>query len=1181
MFKTDSYRLFPGLKVFLLSAVLFSYSICYAQHSVITGKVTDKADGKPVPFANVYFNNSQNGTTSNTSGLYMLKNLDAGVYVFIVSFVGYEAYRKTIRLGINDTIRINVKLAPSLTQLAEVEVKGKVDAQWRRQFRKFESNFFGPDVSSKSCEILNPGALVFNENPKTDSFTAESKVPLEIINHRLGYRIYFTLKQFCIYKGSLSIYYGDVRFERLPAETSEQLSTWEMNRYNAYRGSLRNFFRDFINNTLEKDGFKAYLVKPSISYMRTNYFSEKLGKELVPLDRKNMILLSSNPNMRYIVSSLPIEIIYTGRFWPKSPYPDMPFETSRIVFKTGRLEVNANGFVYDPTAFSVAGNRAGERAADMLPFEYKPPGEGGSGTSANLDEIYLHLLDSLSSAINGKGKLSNQEEVVFNTDKPYYIAGDEIWYNSRLVDGFSRQPEEGDRIVYVDLLSPEDSVIAHQTLPCLDGLASGRIALPDYLPDGCYILRGYTDWMRNYSNTGYNGKTILIHSGINNPAGEEAKAALKDTVIMSFYPEGGTLLNSTYTVLAYHATGGDGEGLLVKGTLNDDRGREIGKIETNAMGIGETGFEPDKDLKYYAHVTSVNMRNKDLQYSLPDVKESGYNMKVIKREQGTFTVQVNTTRDLKDHGLILIAQSGGRVFYRRAFFLDGTEKAITMYKSRFPEGVLQLNLFDMEGIYIGQRLLYIDRMGQMPVVSVKTSKPEYNPDESVALQVNLKDLENNPVNAWVSVSLTANDLFQTSAYADQAPEIMLQSEFYEGIQDPEYYFRDTSWETDDELDNLMLTLTKYRYDWRRMKKMDDFKYKKTGSLAVSGTVYDNRKYCRGCKVDLFPVTTGLNYVTFTTDEDGRFKTSVPGLFDSASYVIEATNQNGRKFDAKIVLDDEAPFRFGNPYRNCPVNVKSEAVEDYDSILTMLKKEEEYMNTILLKEVSITKKAIVNPDENDKAKLSGLYSQPDNVIDLRKSGQNYTTVSQALMQNLTGFLVSYDPTWGNHHFTLHGPGYFSSDSANADPIYIVDGMELGESTGFSEINTINPADIDHIEVYKDASAAFWGSRGANGVIAIFTKAYMGTDRGGKPGKRSVLKITGFTPEETFKILGQDSTGIEPDKRITVYWSGNLHTDAAGNVNLNFINASNASYFTVHVEGITSEGVPFTYVERTNR
>ncbi len=54
-------------------------------------------------------------------------------------------------------------------------------------------------------------------------------------------------------------------------------------------------------------------------------------------------------------------------------------------------------------------------------------------------------------------------------------------------------------------------------------------------------------------------------------------------------------------------------------------------------------------------------------------------------------------------------------------------------------------------------------------------------------------------------------------------------------------------------------------------------------------------------------------------------------------------------------------------------------------------------------------------------------------------------------------------------------------AGNGPLYIVDGIQ------YSNIEDINPADIQSMEVLKDASStAIYGSRGANGVIIVTTK-----------------------------------------------------------------------------------------------
>lgn len=80
--------------------------------------------------------------------------------------------------------------------------------------------------------------------------------------------------------------------------------------------------------------------------------------------------------------------------------------------------------------------------------------------------------------------------------------------------------------------------------------------------------------------------------------------------------------------------------------------------------------------------------------------------------------------------------------------------------------------------------------------------------------------------------------------------------------------------------------------------------------------------------------------------------------------------------------------------------------------------------------------------------------------------------------------------------IRGVGSLGTSS---DPLYVVDGYPLQESTQF---DLINPADIESIELLKDAaSAAIYGSRAANGVVIVTTKR-------GKAGKAS-FNLSAYT------------------------------------------------------------------------
>ncbi|HEY4064926.1 MAG TPA: TonB-dependent receptor [Puia sp.] len=67
---------------------------------------------------------------------------------------------------------------------------------------------------------------------------------------------------------------------------------------------------------------------------------------------------------------------------------------------------------------------------------------------------------------------------------------------------------------------------------------------------------------------------------------------------------------------------------------------------------------------------------------------------------------------------------------------------------------------------------------------------------------------------------------------------------------------------------------------------------------------------------------------------------------------------------------------------------------------------------------------------------------------------------------------------------------NSINGSSEPLYVVDGLQMTNDGGVSDmssLSTINPNDIESIEVLKDASAtAIYGANGANGVVLITTK-----------------------------------------------------------------------------------------------
>ncbi|MGC9342722.1 MAG: TonB-dependent receptor [Bacteroidales bacterium] len=98
------------------------------------------------------------------------------------------------------------------------------------------------------------------------------------------------------------------------------------------------------------------------------------------------------------------------------------------------------------------------------------------------------------------------------------------------------------------------------------------------------------------------------------------------------------------------------------------------------------------------------------------------------------------------------------------------------------------------------------------------------------------------------------------------------------------------------------------------------------------------------------------------------------------------------------------------------------------------------------------------------------------------------VEQALQGKVSGVVVTQNTGQPGSSLTLRVRG--TGSMGYSEPLYIVDGIQM------SDLSTLNPSDIESIEILKDAaSGAIYGARAANGVVLVTTKK-------GKSGEISV-------------------------------------------------------------------------------
>ncbi|MEH6659916.1 SusC/RagA family TonB-linked outer membrane protein [Leeuwenhoekiella marinoflava] len=173
-----------------------------------------------------------------------------------------------------------------------------------------------------------------------------------------------------------------------------------------------------------------------------------------------------------------------------------------------------------------------------------------------------------------------------------------------------------------------------------------------------------------------------------------------------------------------------------------------------------------------------------------------------------------------------------------------------------------------------------------------------------------------------------------------------------------------------------------------------------------------------------------------------------------------------------------------------------------------------------------------------------------------------------------------------------------DSGNL-PLYIIDGVPIDSAPlnsfsgltnantgGIDPLNTLNPANIESIEVLKDADAtAIYGSRGANGVILITTKKGTGgkqktrfnaqvyTGAGVVPRKLDLITTADYISLRQEAFANDGATPTESNAPDLLLWDPDRYTDwqetlfggtaATTGVNLGVSGGSERTYYNLGV------------------
>ena len=1126
--------------IFILLFLNFNI-VAYSQ--VIKGIVLERKTNTPV-LATIYFNGTFVGTLSDLNGNFELDISKNNSMPLTISSVGYYSITLTDYSKVKPLI---VYLTPKVHELKEVVISSTSLARKRKVYlNKFKDVFLGTTDNAGNCEIINENDITFNYDSSKDTLVAFASKPILINNKALGYKISYYLDKFEYYKNlnSFSLI-GNIVFNEDLTNRNPDKQIYENRRKDAYLGSRMHFFRALWANELTTAGF---IVKNSAN----KYLSYK---DIVVEENCNLPD-SIKTCKKYLKYRENLQIIYS------SSLSDVTLFAPKVRFdKNGNFDLGLEW----------GGEMLTKRVGDMLPSEY---------TINPQTENQVPLADR-----NKKNIEIPFEKVYLHLDRPYYSSGEDIWIKAYLVDALTNKLSDNSNNLYVDLVSPDSKIIKQIILRIDMGTGAGDMHLKDSLASGNYQIRAYTSWMRNFAETFFLKKVIVIENQIgvtflNQPHQDESN----EKVDLQFFPEGGSLVENVNTVLGFKAINSSGYGCNINGFVVSSQGDTAASFTSTHFGMGSFVFISKPELKYFAVGSAGNKIS--FKVELPTAVKTGYSLNVSNVNKDFFQVNIRTNQATLDHfpnhKMVVIGKSHNLLCTTANVKISGTDNSVVLSKKEFPEGIALVTLMDTTGKLYSERAYYIYSKEKYQI-NVVPDKKEYTTRQKVTLQISVKDTSNNPVSANLSVSVAEGK--QVKGFEKKQNIIsylLLESEIRGHIEQPSYYFDTLNKDRYNALDNLLLTQGWRNFVWNYIPDTSiKFDYPIEKGTTLSGTLRRKwgNKPIAGAKITMALLRNDNPSYKFTqTDSKGKYY--LEGLNFTGPQVIslratDKKNMGIGLISLDTVYNNTALVNYKSVYKlKTDANELSSYNEPYESREIYDYKEEAAIKYNILKKYHLTDtiaigEVIVNArrpvKENDDGHFRS-YGIPDYSLTVTDRMSGSHDPIQVLQGRTEGLFITGDSHQG-YEFIFHGQKVPKGES----PLFLLDDKEVDLST----ICNVPIEVVDKIEYIKESGAlAFYGFRGSFGVISVLTKR--GINSPIPPVLNFITqRVYGYYQARTFytpKYNNPQSEYNKPDLRTTIYWDPNVVTDKDGNATISFFNSDCKAIIKVDVEGIVEPGIP---------
>jgi hypothetical protein len=766
------------------------------------------------------------------------------------------------------------------------------------------------------------------------------------------------------------------------------------------------------------------------------------------------------------------------------------------------------------------------------------------------------------------------EKAYLQFDRPYYAAGDTIFFKAYVTEGGYHKLSALSGVLHVDLINTKNKIDQSIILWLDGGVCWGDFALPDSIPAGNYRIRAYTKWMLNSGELDFFDQPIPVGSLIDRDVPDsllkQPPHLIRKTADVQFFPEGGTLVEGINTKVAFKAIGPNGLGIDVKGVVFDKGGKQVCSFESSHLGMGYFFLTPEKGNAYKATLSFSDGSQNIV--DLPQPETSGISLSLVNDSSSAISITI-TANDAyykanQNKDFLLVIYSGGKTMTYSSK-QDIPIVTLGLEKKLLQTGVSTITLFSPDRVPLCERLLFVQN-NDLLRLQIHPDKIAYRKKEKVNLLLNAKSQIGLPIDGHFSMTIIDESKIPVNENSERniATDLLLTSDLKGYVEQPNYYFNDTSEDAGRNLDVLMLTQGYRNFEWKQVLANDSvvLAFQPEKGLEINGklTNLSNKPIANGT-VTLVP-SRGGPLLSSKSDSNGLFHFSNLVFPDTTPFVLSAVNSKGDNTTriTYFAAKHESPF-VPVPAYELPIG-EDTGMAVY---LGMAKKWHDENNNYgagrgqLLKPVTV--KAVKQDNQYRTQSLAGA-GFADQVL----HADDIERVGGLLSISLNGRLRGVSFMNGIPVLTS---SIQNSNISRAGPMLVVlDGTEIKPGPSFS-IDDIPTSQVETVEVLRFASTSIYGMQGANGVLVITTRN--GSEANKDIASVGVLPIApaGFYKARTFYSPKYDYTNgnsAEPGPRPTIYWNPEIKMDKDGNAILDYYNADGMGIYKVIVEGIDNNG-----------